>query len=689
MSSTTSRSAFSEARREVLRLRGLIRLHDRKYFAENRPEISDPEYDRLTRALQDLERKFPQLVTPDSPTQRVAEKPLEGFETVRHRVPMQSMDNTYSPDELREFDARIRRFLSSEEPVPYTVEPKFDGVSVSLTYEKGRFTLGATRGDGEQGDDITANLKVIRSVPLALDPPKTQSTGYKVPGTLVLPRLMEVRGEVYMPLSAFGHLNRQKEKEGEPLFANPRNGAAGSLKQLDPRTVAERNLSLFCYGLGAVEGRIFRTQHEVLEFLRQAGLPVNPHFKLCRDIEEVIAACDEWDARRKKMDYDTDGMVVKVDDLETQRRLGSTSKAPRYMIAYKFPAERAVTRLETIELQVGRTGALTPVAHLEPVFLAGTTVSRASLHNEDEIRRKDVRVGDWVRIEKAGEIIPQVIEVVKEKRTGKEKPFRMPDRCPACGGPVSRDPEAVVVRCESLSCPAQLKERLTHFAARGAMDIEGLGEALAEHLVASGRVKDPGDLYRLTAKELMELERMGEKSAANLLQEIAASKERGLARFLFALGVRHVGEAGAEALARHFGSIRKLSAAGEEDLIRLSDVGPVVAQSVLNFFRSPANQKVLEKLEKAGLRFEETAPKRLSGRMEGQVVIFTGELSGWSRPEAEEMVRSHGGAIGSTVTRKTTLVVAGDSPGSKYEKAKALGVRIISEAEFRKMIESK
>lgn len=676
----TSRSASSDPLKEAERLRRLIRHHDRSYFTENRPEISDPEYDRLLRALQDLERRFPELVTPDSPTQRVSEKPLEGFATVRHRAPMQSIDNTYSPDELREFDARIRRFLSGEAPISYTVEPKFDGVSVSLTYEKGRFVLGATRGDGEQGDDITANLKTIRSIPLTLDSPKSGD----------LPKLMEVRGEVYMPRSAFEALNRRKEKEGEPPFANPRNGAAGSLKQLDSRVVAGRNLSLFCYGLGAVEGRIFRTQHEILEFLREAGLPVNPYFRRCKDIEEVISACGEWDGRRKKMDYDTDGMVVKVDDLGTQRRLGATSKAPRYMIAYKFPAEQAVTQLFGIELQVGRTGTLTPVAHLKPVFLAGSTVSRASLHNEDEIKRKEIRIGDWVRIEKAGEIIPQVIEVIREKRTGNEKPFRMPDRCPSCNGPVSRDPELVAVRCGSLSCPAQIKERLIHFAARGAMDIEGLGEALAEQLVAGGRVKDPGDLYRLTDKDLLELERMGEKSAANLLQGIAASKQRGLSRLIFGLGVRHVGEAGAEALARHFGSLTKLSAASEEDLTRLSDVGPVVARSVRDFFRSPANRKVLEKLEKAGVSgFVETAPQRISGRMGGQVVVFTGELSGWSRPEAEDLVRAHGGLIGSTVTRKTTLVVAGGSPGSKYEKAKALGVRIMSEMEFKKLIGEK
>ena len=676
MSSTTSGSAFSDPKKEAERLRRIIRLHDRKYYVENRPEISDPEYDRLYRSLRDLEQRFPQLVTPDSPTQRIAEKPLKGFAAVRHRLPLQSIDNTYSADELREFDARIRRFLSCEEPVPYTVEPKFDGVSVSLTYEKGRFTRGATRGDGEQGDDITANLRVIRAVPLTLETPK--------PGAL--PKLMEVRGEVYMPRPAFEALNREKQKQGEPLFANPRNGAAGSLKQLDPRIVARRNLAFFSYGLGAVEGRTFRTQQEILKFLRGAGFPVNPYFKLCRDIEQVIAVCGEWDKQRKKADYDTDGMVIKVDDLETQRRLGRTAKAPRFMIAYKFPAERAVTRLLEIELQVGRTGVLTPVAHLEPVFLAGSTVSRATLHNEDEIRRRDIRVGDWVRIEKAGEIIPQVIEVVKEKRTGKERPFRMPEKCPACGGKVSRDPEEVAVRCESISCPAQLKERLTYFAGRAAMDIEGLGDALAEQLVSSGLVKDPGDLYRLDRKGLLDLERIGEKSADNLLAALSVSKERGLARLILALGIRHIGEATAEALARHFGSLHKLAAANEEELTRLSEVGPVMAESVRRFFRSPANRKVLERMEKAGVRMEETTPRRLSGRMEGQAVIFTGELSGWSRPEAEDLVRAHGGSVGSAVTRKTTLVVAGDSPGSKYEKAKALGVRIIGELEFKKMV---
>ncbi|MBI3322998.1 MAG: NAD-dependent DNA ligase LigA [Candidatus Omnitrophica bacterium] len=662
--------SLTEARREAERLRAVIRRHDRKYYVENRPEISDPEYDRLYRSLKDLEAKFPRLVTPDSPTQRIAEKPLEGFAAVRHRVPMMSLDNTYSAEELREFDARVRKFLSGES-VRYVAELKFDGVSVSLTYEKGRLTRGATRGDGEQGDDITANLRTIRAIPLIL--PK-------------MPRLIEVRGEVYMPRAGFERLNRDRQREGEPPFANPRNGAAGTLKQLDARIVARRDLSMFCYGVGAVEGGSFSTHGEVLEFLRAAGLPVNPHFKRCAGIEEAIAYCGQWGARRKGLGYDTDGMVLKVDDLGQQRRLGVTAKSPRYMIAYKFPAERAVTRLERIEVQVGRTGTLTPVAHLEPVLLAGTTVSRASLHNEDEIRRRDVRAGDWVRIEKAGEIIPQVVEVVKERRTGKERVFRMPARCPACGAKVHRDEEEVAVRCGSLRCPAQLRERLIHFAQRTAMDIEGLGDALAEQLVKQGVVKDVGEMYRLTGEQLLELERMGKKSAENLLRGIEQSKGRGLARLLFGLGIRHVGSASAEALARHFGSLARIARAGEEELTAVGDVGPVVAAAIREFFGSPENQRVLEKLERAGVKVQEQAGRLVSKRMEGQSVVFTGELSGFSRAEAEGLVRAHGGAAGSSVTRKTTLVVAGDSPGSKHEKARQLGVKIVDEEAFKKMI---
>ncbi len=664
-----------DIKKEVRRLRELIRFHDRKYYLENQPEITDQEYDRLFRALRDLEAAHPELITPDSPTQRVAGEPLKTFAAARHRAPMRSLDNTYSEEELRQFDARVRRFLGGE-PVQYVVELKFDGVSVSLTYENGRFVRGATRGDGEQGDDITVNLRTIRSLALSLEPPRTGK----------LPRLIEVRGEVHMPRAAFEALNRQKQKEGEPLFANPRNAAAGSLKQLDPRIVARRRLQIFCYGMGAVEGCSFATQQEVLEFLREAGLRVNPHGKRCLDIEAVIAVCKEWEKKRKSLDYDIDGMVIKVDDLDQQKRLGVTAKSPRYAISYKFPAERAVTRLLEIQVNVGRTGTLTPVAVLKPVFVAGTTVARASLHNEDEIRRKEIRVGDWVRIEKAGEIIPQVVEVIKEKRTGREKKFRMPSKCPACGGKVFRDEEEVAIRCQSLACPAQLKERLIHFGQRTAMDIEGLGEVMAQQLVDRKRVREISDLYQLTQEKLLALERMGTKSAQNFLEGIEASKQRSLSRLIFALGIRHVGITSAQLLARHFGSLEKLAQTREEELRQTPEVGPVVAASVAAFFRDAGTVRVLEKLKAAGVKMEEAATRPVSQRLSGQTVVFTGQMSRWSRPEAQELVRRHGGEAGSEVTKKTALVVAGDSPGSKLKKAQELGIRVIDEKQFSELI---
>ena len=661
--------------KEIERLRAVIRRYDRRYYQENNPEITDREYDRLYRALQDLEGRFPALVTPDSPTQRVSEKPLTGFTSVRHRVPMLSMDNTYSPDELREFDARVKRFLNAD-AVDYSVELKFDGVSVSLVYEHGKFARGVTRGDGEQGDEITANLKTIRSIPLTLRPSAAHP----------IPRLIEIRGEVYMPRSSFEALNKVRQQQSEEPFANPRNATSGSLKQLDARIAAGRKLAIFCYGVGACEGAVLKTQQQLFASFSAWEIPVNEHFQLCADIEEVIAYCARWEERRKKLPYDTDGMVIKVNDFDLQRRLGTTSKSPRFAIAYKFAAARALTKLLSIEIQVGRTGVLTPVAHLEPVFLAGSTVSRASLHNEDDILRKDIRIGDRVYIEKAGEIIPQVVESVVEKRTGSEKPFKMPSRCPVCGSRVVRDPEQVAVRCESLSCPAQLKERLCHFVQRDALDIEGLGDALAQQLVEAGLVHDVGDLYRLTEKQLLGLERMGEKSAQNLLTALESSKNRGLARLIYGLGIRHAGQATAELLARHFGSLEKLIAADEETLEHLSEVGPVVSKSIVAFFRSAANRRVLEKLKKAAVQTETAAVRTLSSRFNGQTVIFTGEMDRFSRSDAEDLVRAHGGAVGSAVTRKTTLVVAGDSPGSKYEKARALGVKIIDETEFLKMI---
>jgi len=666
---------LAQARREAERLRALIRHHDRRYYVDAQPEISDQEYDRLYQRLRELEAAFPRLVTPDSPTQRVGGEPLKAFPVVRHRVPMLSMDNTYSHEELRAFDDRVRKFLGGE-PVSYVVEPKFDGVSVSLTYREGRLMRGATRGDGLQGDDITSNLKTIRAIPLTLDA--------AVRGKL--PTIMEVRGEVYMPRPAFEALNKARERAGEALFANPRNAAAGSLKLLDPRLVAERRLEIFVYGIVAAQGRTFGAHHEVLTFLRGTGFRVNPHWTRCASMDDVIRFCDGWEGKRKSLPYDIDGMVVKVDALAQQRRLGVTSKSPRYLIAYKFPAERVVTRLNAIEVNVGRTGTLTPVAVLEPVAVAGTTVSRASLHNEDEIARRDVRIGDWVVIEKAGEIIPQVVEVVKSKRTGRESRFHMPTRCPACGGPVTRDPELVAVRCESVSCQAQLQERLVHFAARTAMDIEGLGDVMAEQLVGAGLVRDLGDVYRLAKGDLLTLERMGEQSADNLLRGIGASKRRPLGRLIFALGIRHVGSAAAEILAQRFGSVDRLASATVEALQTIDQVGPVMARSIVESFKAPGMRKVLEKLRAAGVQFE--AARRPPARQElaGLTVVVTGTLTGYSRAEAEEAIRARGGAVGSSVTRGTHYVVAGADPGSKYDRAKALGIPILDEAGFTRLL---
>ncbi|MBI4313250.1 MAG: NAD-dependent DNA ligase LigA [Candidatus Omnitrophica bacterium] len=667
---------LDDARQEVERLRREIRRHDIRYYIEAQPEISDREYDMLYKALQDLEAQFPQLITADSPTRRVAGEPLKTFPVVPHRVPMLSLDNTYSHEELEEFDARVRRLLPGEK-IAYVVELKFDGVSVSLDYEKGKFIRGATRGDGTQGDDISGNLKTIRSIPMILE---RQGSATRMPA------LMEVRGEIYMSRRAFELLNKQKEKAGEPLFANPRNAAAGSLKLLDPKLVAGRHLDAFFYGAGAVEGHAFETHHELLAFLKDACFPVNPHWKLCSSMEEVLKRCDGWEKRRHDLPYETDGMVVKVDRADQQRRLGFTSKSPRFMIAYKFPAERVTTRLEEIEIQVGRTGTLTPVAHLTPVFVAGTTVSRANLHNEDDIARKDVRIGDWVMVEKAGEIIPQVVEAIASRRTGHEKKFRMPAKCPACGSGVVHDPEEVAIRCPNVACPAQMKERIIHFAARKAMDIEGMGDVMAGQLVDAGLVRDYGDLYRLRKEALLKLERMGELSVHHLLKGIEDSKTRPLGRLIFALGIRHVGSTAADILSRRFGSLEKLRRAALEELTTIDQIGPVVAQSIVDYFGSAGNQKVLDKLKGGGVVFGETATARVSDTLEGLTVVITGSLEKYSRLEAEEAVRAHGGAAGSTVSKKTDYVVVGIDPGSKYQKALALGVPVLDEAGFERLL---
>ena len=668
----------NEARDQIERLREEIRRHDRLYYVENEPKISDHKYDTLLKRLEELERSNPEFMTPDSPTQRVAGEPVGSFAVVEHKAQMLSMDNTYNHDELRGFDARVKKNLGGEK-YDYVVELKIDGVSVALTYEDGRFIRGATRGDGFKGDDISVNLKTIRSIPLKLEAPEGAE----------IPKLMEVRGEVYMRHESFEKINKAKEKAGEELFANPRNAAAGSLKLLDPRIVAKRGLDLFIHGLGYSEGIPFRSQSGLFDGLRDLGFRVNPNFKKCPAIDEVLKFCDIWQKKRRELEYDIDGMVVKVDSFAQQKKLGATTKSPRWMIAYKYPAERVETKLLDIKVQVGRTGVLTPVAVLKPVFVAGTTVAHASLHNQDEIERKDVRLGDTVIIEKAGEIIPQIVEVVKSKRTGKEKKFGIPKECPVCGAPTKREEGEVAFRCENVFCPAQLKESLIHFASRAAMDIEGLGEAMVDQLVDKKLVRDYGDIYYLKFAQLRELERMGDKSAQNLLVAIEKSKGNRLNRLIFALGIRHAGEHIADVLAKRFQSIDKLSQQKAENLIQVKEIGPVVAESIHEFFSSRISRKVLDRLAKAGVKMGEKSHPASSAKLAGKSFVFTGELKNYSRTDAEQLVRDLGGTVSSNVSNKTDFVVIGEAPGSKYGKAKKLGVKIIGEKEFEKILKEK
>lgn len=665
----------SEIKDRIERLREDIRYHDRLYYIENKPKISDQGYDLLLKELQGLEKENPEFITPDSPTQRVGGAPLGGFAPAEHKVQMLSMDNTYNHDELRAFDERVMKNLGGEK-YEYVVELKIDGVSVSLTYEKGLFVRGATRGDGFKGDDVSSNLKTIRSIPLKL----TASNGAVVPG------FIEARGEVYMRRDAFEWINREKGKAGEELFVNPRNAAAGSLKLLDPRIVAKRGLDIFAHGIGYFEGAPFESQSELLEGLIGLGFKVNPNYKKCAGIDEALEFCDLWQRKRESLNYDIDGMVVKVDSFSQQKRLGQTTKSPRWMIAYKFPAERVETKLEDIKIQVGRTGALTPVAVLKPVFVAGTTVKHASLHNMDEIERKGVKIGDTVILEKAGEIIPQIVDVVKSKRTGREKKFTMPSKCPACKNPVRREEGEVAYRCGNIFCPAQIKENLVHFASRAAMDIEGMGEAMVDQLVDNKLVSDYGDIYSLKFKDVRSLERMGDRSARNLIGAIGKSKDNTLSRFIYALGIRHIGEHIADVLARTFYSIEKISGLTISELSNTPEIGPVVARSIHDFFRNPSSRKVLNKLRNAGIRFAERPRKPEALKLEGKTFVFTGELRGYSRPDAEEAVRGLGGNASSSVSKRTDFVVAGDNPGSKYDRAKQLGVKTIDEEQFIKII---
>lgn len=657
---------------QVIWLRREIDRHNHLYYQKTEPEITDQEFDALLRTLRDLEEAHPELATPDSPTRRVGGGPIEAFVSVRHLVPMQSLDNTYSEGEVADFVRRLQKLLPGE-ALPLTVEPKVDGVAISVLYEHGRLVRAATRGDGTMGDDVTENIKTIRSIPLQLSEP--------------CPVRLEVRGEVFLPKKRFAKINEERDEEGLPPFANPRNAAAGSLKQLDSRLTARRGLDALFYSYGAFEGEPPRTQADFVELLKSLGLPGPDKIWIAETVEDALAAIHALGSIRHDFPYETDGAVVKVNVLAQREQLGSTSKAPRWAIAYKYEPERARTRLREITIQVGRTGVLTPVAELEPVVVSGSRVSRATLHNEEEIRRKDLRVGDHVLIEKAGEVIPAVVAVLKEERTGTETEFVMPDRCPSCQGPVLREEGQVAVRCTNPSCRAQLRRRLEHFACRGAMDIEGLGESMVGQLVEAGLVDDISGIYDLTAEHLLGLERMGEKSAANLLAGIAASRERPLWRLLFGLGILHVGTTAARKLSEKFRTLDALAAASEEELKTTEDIGEVMARSLRQWFENPKVSELLVRLRAAGLNFGERDEHAASGNgpLKGTTWVLTGTLSR-PRDEVAEIIRRAGGTVSGSVSKKTTCVLAGEEAGSKLDKAHKFGVRVLSEEEFRRMV---
>ena len=661
-------------------LRRQIRYHEERYYVLNDPEIADAEFDALMGELETLETENPDLVTSDSPTQRVSGRPAAGFVTVEHAEPMLSLDNAYSEDELREFDARVRRGLASAgeaaEQVDYVAELKIDGLSLALTYENGMLVRGATRGDGIRGEEVTSNVRTIRAIPLRLRAADLKGS----------PRV-EIRGEVYLPRKVFERINKEKADAGEPLFANPRNAAAGTMRNLDPALVAKRGLSAWTY---QVVGASPPTHAETLDALQGWGLPVEPHWKRCRGVEELVAFCREWDDKRRTLDFDTDGVVIKLDRIDLRARLGTTSKFPRWAVAFKFPAEQKTTRLKSIEVNVGRTGAVTPFAMLDPVFVSGSTVAMATLHNADDIARKDIREGDWVIVEKAGDVIPRVVGPILSKRAADSKPWVMPTTCPRCGSTLHRAEDEAVWRCENTSCPAKLQRGLEHFASRGAMNIEGLGESLVAQVIKAGLVHDYADVYALTPEKLEQLERMGKKSAAKLMLQIEKSRGNELWRLIYGLGIRHVGERASQVLARAFGTMDALCAADQQQLQHTSEIGPVLAESVRSWFEEPRNRELIDRLRDAGINMEVPLEQRLvaetPGALTGRTYVITGTLQSMSREDATAALERLGAKVTNSVSKKTTGVIVGSDPGSKAEKAEKLGVPSLDEGAFLELI---
>ena len=658
----------AEAKKEIEKLRKEINHHNYKYYVENSPVISDFEFDQLLKKLESLEEQFPELITPDSPTQRVGGEPLEGFITVEHKVAMLSLDNTYTYDELREFDERVKKNVGE---VEYVVEPKIDGAGVALLYENGALVRGATRGDGRQGDDITSNLKTIRSIPLRL-------RGNKI-------KNVEVRGEVYFPTKGFEKYNKEKAKRGEPVFANPRNAAAGSLRQLDPRIVASRPLDIFIYFISHSE-KDFSTHEKAVAALKEAGFRVNPLTKKVKNIEGAIKYCNDLEEIRETLDYEIDGAVIKVNSFSQQKQLGATSKHPRWAISYKFAAKQATTKLNDIAIQVGRTGALTPVAILKPVQVGGVTVSRATLHNFDELKRKDIRIGDTVLVERSGDVIPQVVKAIKEKRTGSEKSKRIPKKCPICGSEIIHTEGEVAVRCRNRMCPARLKWRIKYFASRDAMDIDHLGGSTVDKLIEKGFVDSIADLYSLRMKDILTLEGFKEKSAQNLLDSIEKSKNQSLSRLIYGLGIRHVGKYAAQLLAAKYSSLDLLSKVNVEELKDIYGLGEKTAEAIGTFFATEENRELIEKLKDVGVKIKEEV-KEEDLLLKGKKFVFTGGLQTLTRPNASDIVKEKGGIVTSSVGKDLDFIVVGEKPGSKYGKAKKLGVTILNEEEFKELVE--